>query len=249
MTTGVLRKLNQLTFLDIPAPISSLGLPGGRSPSSSRAGHLKKKFGQVVALVSHFQPPANTRAFLMRDIYGLFGENLSGSAVLQISLGNRLAQNLDAFGSIEYVLTWKEWAMLSGPPICALRASNHRILGKDFSGWPTVTVQDGKGRDRHNQKGGGIILSLLGTARLAGWATPTARDGRGEYGSPGMMARRQNRPQGKPLSKQVIGLNARTENLGALNPELARWLMGFPAEWTNCAPTGTRSIRKSQRSS
>lgn len=41
--------------------------------------------------------------------------------------------------------------------------------------WQTPTVQDAKGRDRHNQKNGGVILSLLGQARQ--WPTPRATDG------------------------------------------------------------------------
>lgn len=72
--------------------------------------------------------------------------------------------------------------------------------------WPTPTVQDARGRDRHNQKDGGIILSLLGEARM--WPTPTA-----------------NRWSGL----QSHGKNA---ILGKLNPIFVGWLMDFPMTWT-----------------
>jgi hypothetical protein len=34
---------------------------------------------------------------------------------------------------------------------------------------------------------------------------------------------------------------------GPLNPNLPRWLMGFPPEWSNAAPTATPSSRKSRQ--
>jgi hypothetical protein len=45
-----------------------------------------------------------------------------------------------------------------------------------MAGWQTPTVQDGCGRDRHNQKNGGVILSLLGEAKIAGWPTPNCNE-------------------------------------------------------------------------
>ena len=57
-----------------------------------------------------------------------------------------------------------------------------RISGKESGLWATPTVQDANGRDRHNQRDGSTILSLLGQARM--WPTPRNTDadrgGRGD---------------------------------------------------------------------
>jgi hypothetical protein len=80
----------------------------------------------------------------------------------------------------------------------------------------------------------------------SGWPTPTTRDHK-DGASVGTV------PDNGLLGRVVwqAGTNASTEKPAAyrLNPHFSRWLMGFPAEWANCAPTATPSSRKSQRRS
>ena len=104
----------------------------------------------------------------------------SATAFLQSSLESRLRQRMDVNGSLEYALTWKDWDMESGPPICALRARARRISGSGFGGWPSPRESDSDKSVRSDQgalkelerKGGPQDLDCA--AHLAGWPTPDA---------------------------------------------------------------------------
>ena len=119
------------------------------------------------------EPPTN-------GISGLSLPNSSEPTSLQQSLANKLRARLGVNGSLEYSLTWKEWAINGQEPICALRASAHRTSDKGCTGWPTPTTRDYK--DGSNVTGV-PANSLLGrVCHLAGWATPNAanmNDGEG----------------------------------------------------------------------
>ena len=105
----------------------------------------------------------------MSDTSGPNSAASSRSALLQSSLANRLRRNLGENGSLEYALTWKHWDMLSGVPICALRASGRRISDSDYGGWPTPdTNQRGGPQDPAKRKAGGHSVTLTG------WPTPNA---------------------------------------------------------------------------
>jgi hypothetical protein len=84
------------------------------------------------------------------------------------------------------------------------------------------------------------------------WATPMAHEARLGY------QRRMGDTKGTQksltteatdalgLGENVRGSSEPMEKPGALNPQFVCWLMGYPPAWDACAPTATRSSRKSR---
>lgn len=114
-----------------------------------------------------------------------------------------------------------------------------------FVAWPTpmagTPAQNGNNEAGNND-------SSRRTVELAQWATPTTRDWKD--GATTL----ENTPVNSLLGRQVIGatsngFTAQTEKRGQLNLAFSRWLMGYPAEWDDCAPTAMPSSRKSRQSS
>jgi len=135
------------------------------------------------------------------------------SAELQPRLNASLRRNLDANGSLEYVLTWKTWDMLSGPPICALRARARPTFdnasGGSQTGWPTLAARDGEHCSGQAKRTGGRKSNLTDTVMLAGavmtagWPTPTVGDSRNSRNATAGRSEGSNHHAGTTLSDAV----------------------------------------------
>lgn len=221
----------QMSLWDTDTPTSSPGSAVGRMPCVSQDGRMSGPYGPDPAPANLTPRQALERGMTTRGPYGGRGAGSSTSADLQLSLESRLRQKLDVNGSPEYVLTWKQWDMPSGPPICRLRASARRTSDRGFG------------------------LSPKGwTTSMAGWRTPSGSDGEGGTMDVLMAIREGYTPKLKlrdqaPLASGTMqsGSPAQTERRGALNPALSLWLMGYPDEWLSCGVRAMQSFQSSRR--
>jgi hypothetical protein len=118
-----------------------------------------------------------------------------------------------------------------------------------LAAWPTPMAGTPK-QNGYNEAGN--TDSSRRTVELAGWATPQVFDA--TNCPSGNLEAKKAKGGCANLREQVRGATsngspAQTAKPGLLNPAFSRWLMGYPAEWDDCAPTETRSSRKSRRNS
>lgn len=133
-----------------------------------------------------------------------------------------------------------------------------------LASWATPAARDF--RDGRNSRGTVQASRPLNeqAVQLASWATPAAREA---GGTPEQFLERKRKAAaaGKQLGISLTSLSlqvqvwipgekpngspAPMEKPAQLNPDHSRWLMGYPIEWANCAPTETRSSRRQGRSS
>lgn len=169
LTSAALPTYNLMIYENIPSVISLPVSAVGPMRCDSQNGTIIDQYGQEAVPVSRFRAPDSTKVMPTNDISGPLFTDSSPSASLQYFLESRLRAKMGVNGSLLFDLIWKHWNMLSGPQICALRASGRRISDSDCGSWPTPCQQDGP-------KGGSAqgTNRLPGAAALASWPTPMA---------------------------------------------------------------------------
>ncbi len=219
---------NQMTLPGFGSATSSPESGGGPSDSGEQGGQTTDLYGQDHAPARRSrqqEKEASALAVVQRAVSRILSLQPDGSvsivatngavtivtcsqssyvssvnAGLQASLESRLRAKLAECGSTLYALRWKNWELPSGPPICALRASAHRIYANgSFSGptildlpqagWGTPQAHEGRlgyQRRRGDTKGTQKSMTteaidyldpIRGDPTLAGWNTPRATDG------------------------------------------------------------------------
>lgn len=145
--------------------------------SVSLGGTTSAPFALEAAHANRSLVLAKAKAKRTKGTSGPCSATSSRSANLQSRLASRLQARLGVDGSPEFALTWKDWDMLSGPPICALRASVLRTCGNGYSGWLTPKASDSQGgwqgTEVRTSPGGGL-RKLIDQAILSKWPTPMA---------------------------------------------------------------------------
>ena len=170
------------------------------SVQAAQAAKARTLCGALDELAKRYARSAASRGLPTPATYGRRYGDSPRNADLDRSWVSRLREALRLPGSPLYRHRLKSSATPLGRVVYQLRSSALPTSDSGYGGWRTPQADGDRGA--HVTIHARSQLNL--NSQVAGWASPTARDGRSEIGTPEMMRRRQERRQGKPLSKQVL---------------------------------------------
>lgn len=255
LTTGTSAQSQRTNSKDIRKPISSPASAGGPTLSDLPDGRIVDLFGQALVPANPSPARGGVPGNRMSATYGRIGTGSSESVALEQFLANRLMTRLPLAGLTTRFVTWRRKHTPARRRYCQLVVSRPRTNDSAFSLWPTPTKNENAGdpekkaarRAKAKAKwgkrtGNGFGYSLAELAAMFElWPTPTAVTNNG-----GTALCKWGGTASREKLRGAVGdavLN------GSLNPAFPCWLMGFPAEWDELAPTEMPSSRKSRRSS
>ncbi len=240
MTNDLFATLNRTILGATRNATSSPVSAAGPSPCSSQAGQTTEKSGPGAARVSRSARQAKVGVSKTSGISGRLGSGSFNSVVLQMSLESRLQERLGTPGSTRFSMIWKVKGTLAGRLYCQLVRSMRRTKETGSGLWPTMTARDTRfpNSKPYSQRGGGKKGEQLVNA-VNFWPTPTAITNNG-----GPALCKWGGAAARAKLAQMVPTNVLN---GPLNPPFPAWLMGYPPEWVNCAPSETPSSRKSPR--
>ena len=176
---------------DLPSATSSQELEDGQEPCKLQDGVQTDLFGQEVPHVSLSPQQERVLEKMMSDTSGQYSLISLESAILKLSLVNRLQQLSDMDGSTIYKTTLKQKATPQQRLYYHLAASARTTKGTDSSSpqsaWLTPTTSDMNGvRQLDGKRSGG-----LNTQAQAAWPTPVSTDNRdrGKWDDPAIQRR------------------------------------------------------------
>ena len=228
------------------------------SDSEWQGGPMTDLFSQADSPASPGVSPGSSEAQKMTVTSGQKWQDLLKVCGLDGCLAKTFRGLLEnRWASTECFLTWNVSATPQGRQVSRLVPSMP-LTGAPESGlWPTPQEHDKVNGDpkrvgRYGTKHGGRNLNDEMAAEYEAakmWATPAERDHRYPNAKP--YSERGGGKKGEQLPNQAAhsGQTTPPSEGGALNPEFVCWLMGYPSEWLNCAPSAMPSSRKSSRKS
>ena len=188
---GVLRMSAQKTSKDLPSATFSQELEDGQEPCKLQDGVQTDLFGQEAPHVSLSPQQEKVLEKMMSDTSGQYSLISLESAVLKLSLVNRLQQLSDMDGSTIYKTTLKQKATPQQRLYYHLAASARTTKGTDSSSpqsaWLTPTTSDMNGvRELDGKRSG-----ELNTQAKSAWPTPVSTDNRdrGKWDDPAIQRR------------------------------------------------------------